>query len=212
MTATPQTSKDKSESTDSALATSELSRVVGARVRELRLNLGMTMAAFAADAGISLGMLSKIEHGQTAASLTTLARLAATANVPFTALFRGLDEEHDLVIVRADERHEIIHAGSGIGRMYQDLGSLRGPTRTVEPMIARLTEADEVFPLYQHAGIEFLYIFSGSMDYGYGDKSYRLNPGDSVHLHGEVAHGPTALHELPVEFLSLKVYPTATDQ
>ena len=46
---------------DSPLTTAELCRVVGSRVRELRQALNMTMSAFANDAGISLGMLSKIE-------------------------------------------------------------------------------------------------------------------------------------------------------
>ena len=86
-----------------AVSTEKVCRVVGSRVRELRQSLNMTMSAFAAGAGISLGMLSKIEHGQSAPSLSTLVRLAATARVPVTALFRGLDEEHDLVIVRAGE-------------------------------------------------------------------------------------------------------------
>ena len=73
----------------SSLTTAEVCRVVGNRVRELRQALNMTMSAFAAGADISLGMLSKIEHGQSAPSLSTLVRLAAAAQVPVTALFRG---------------------------------------------------------------------------------------------------------------------------
>ncbi|MYI15852.1 MAG: helix-turn-helix transcriptional regulator, partial [Acidimicrobiaceae bacterium] len=98
-----------SEALASPVTAAELCRVVGSRVRELRQAMNMTMSTFAAEAGISLGMLSKIEHGQSAPSLSTLVRLAATARVPVTALFRGLDEEHDLVIVRAGEGHEIHH-------------------------------------------------------------------------------------------------------
>ena len=186
----------------------ELSRIVGERVRELRTDLNMTMAAFADAANISLGMLSKIEHGQTAPSLSTLLGLAEAAQVPFTALFRGLDEEHDLVLVRAAERHEIIHEGSGPGHGYFDLGALRGPSRTIEPMITRLTQASDVFPLYQHPGIEFIFVMTGAMSYGYGGKVYDLFAGDTVQFRGEVAHGPIEILELPIEFLSIKVYPS----
>lgn len=192
------------------LTSADVCRVVGERVRELRQSLGMTMAVFSEDAQISLGMLSKIEHGQTAPSLATLVRLANTAGVPVTALFRGLDEEHDIVIVRRGEGTEILHEGSGPGRLYQDLGSLRGPTRIIEPMITTLTEKDETFPLYQHPGVEFIHMLEGSIEYGYGAGTYVLNPGDTMQLHGEVAHGPTRLVEVPVVFISLKVYP-ATD-
>ena len=191
-----------------ALSTDEVCRVVGGRVRELRQSLNMTMSAFAAAAGISLGMLSKIEHGQSAPSLSTLVRLAGAAAVPLTALFRGLDEEHDLVIVRAGEGHEIHHEGGGPGRLYQDLGTLRGPNRVIEPMITTITEPGGMFPLYQHPGVEFIHMLEGSIDYGYGNQTYRLEAGDTMQIHGEVAHGPVRLVGLPIRFISIKVYPT----
>lgn len=186
----------------------EVCRAVGTRARELRLDLGLTMAKFAEQAGLSLGMLSKIEHGQTAPSLATLVRLASAAGVPVTALFRGLDEEHDIVIVRKDEGHEILHQGSSPNRIYQDLGSLRGPNRVIEPMITTLNSIDEEFPLYQHSGVEFIHILSGSLEYTYGGRSYLLGEGDTMQLHGEVAHGPVAVPDGPVRFISIKVYPS----
>ena len=191
----------------SPLTTVELCRVVGSRVRELRQALNMTMSAFASEAEISLAMLSKIEHGQSAPSLSTLVRLATTAKVPVTALFRGLDEEHDLVIVPAGEGHEIHHDRGGHDRLYQDLGALRGPNRVIEPMITTITEPGGVFPLYQHPGVEFLHVLEGSLYYGYGGKAYLLNTGDTMQIHGEVAHGPVELVELPIRFISIKVYP-----
>lgn len=186
---------------------SDVCRAVGTRARQLRLDLGLTMAKFAEQAGLSLGMLSKIEHGQTAPSLATLVRLASAAGVPVTALFRGLDEEHDIVIVRKDEGHEILHEGSSANRVYQDLGTLRGPNRVIEPMITTLNGIDDEFPLYQHSGVEFIHILSGSLEYTYGGANYVLNEGDTMQLHGEVAHGPASVPNAPVRFISVKVYP-----
>ncbi len=187
----------------------DVCRVVGERVRDARRALGLTMAQFAEVAEISLGMVSKIEHGQTSPSLSTLTRLAHAARVPITAFFRGLDEEHDVVIVRAGERMEILHEGTREGHVYEDLGSLRGPTRIIEPMMVTLESGDEVFPLFQHEGVEFLHMLEGAMDYGYGPTNYRLEAGDTIQIHGEVAHGPVELVDLPVCFLSVKVFPAA---
>lgn len=189
-----------------ALTADEVTRVVGERVRELRLGLGLTMERFAANADLSLGMLSKIEHGQTSPSLTTLTNLANAAGVPFTAFFRGLDEERDAIVVRAGAGLDISHQGEGPGRSYEDLGALRGPIRHIEPVLVTITEPGEVFPLFQHAGVEFIYMVEGVIEYGYGSKRYELRPGDSMQLHGEVAHGPTALVSLPIRLLSLKVH------
>ena len=93
----------------------------------------------------------------------------------------------------------------GPGRVYRDLGSLRGPTREIESLYVTITAPDEVFPLFQHGGVEFIYILEGCVEYGYGTKRYVLNAGDSMQFRGEVTHGPTALIELPLRFLSLKV-------
>jgi transcriptional regulator with XRE-family HTH domain len=194
---------------NSPLTTQEVCKVIGERVRDLRLNLGLTMERFADQAGLSIGMLSKIEHGQTSPSLSSLTSLANAAGVPFTAFFRGLDEEHDAVIVPAGKGLEIAHEGGHAGRTYQDLGALRGPKREIEPVLVTITGPDEVFPLFQHAGVELIHMLAGVVEYGYGAKRYVLRTGDTMQLHGEVAHGPTALIELPVQFLSLKVHPAA---
>jgi quercetin dioxygenase-like cupin family protein len=50
-------------------------------------------------------------------------------------------------------------------------------------------------------------MLEGKVEYGYGAKRYVLKPGDTMQLHGEVTHGPTALLDLPIKFLSLKVHP-----
>ena len=199
----------KDDEVGHVFSSDDVCRVVGERVRDARRALGLTMAQFAETAEISLGMVSKIEHGQTSPSLSTLTRLDHASRVPITAFFRGLDEEHDVVIVRSDERMEILHEGTREGHVYEDLGSLRGKTRIIEPMMVTLESSDEVFPLFQHEGVEFLHMLEGAMDYGYGPKNYRLGAGDTIQIHGEVAHGPVQLVELPVRFMSVKVFPAA---
>ncbi len=201
----PEAPRTVSDSRTGRLTTDEVCESVGRRVRELRVGMGLTMEQFADAAGLSIGMLSKVEHGQTSPSFSTLISLADAAEVPFTAFFRGLDEERDAVIVPAGQGMEIIHEGAGPGRVYHDLGSLRGPTREIESLYVTITEPNEVFPLFQHGGVEFIYILEGCVEYGYGTKRYVLTAGDSMQFRGEVTHGPTALIELPLRFLSLKV-------
>jgi len=192
--------------TPEKLTPDEVCQVIGERVRERRLALGHSMERFADICGLSLGMLSKIENGQTSPSIGTLTRLANAGDVPLTALFRGLDEEHDAVIVPEGGGLEIAHEGGGDGRTYHDLGALRGPNRQIEPVLVTITEPDEVFPIFQHAGVEFIYMVAGTVEYGYGSKRYILTRGDTMQLHGDIPHGPTALLELPIQFLSLKIH------
>lgn len=191
------------------LTAEDVCKVVGLRVRELRLANEMSMERLAEVSGVSIGMLSKLENGQTSPSIATMTTLANTVGVPLTALFRGLDEEHDALVVPDGSGHLIEHEGGGDGRTYHDLGALRGPVRHLETVLITITKPDEVFPLFQHTGVEVLYVLEGRMEYGYGSKTYKLGKGDTMHIRGEVPHGPVATVELPVKFLSIKTQPAA---
>src|ERR1035437_4354536 len=74
--------------TDTA-ATGNLERYLGNTIREIRLSHGLTIADVANLAGISRGMLSKIENAQTATSLEALSRLAQALGVSLATLFRS---------------------------------------------------------------------------------------------------------------------------
>jgi transcriptional regulator with XRE-family HTH domain len=187
---------------------SQLSWVIGNHVRTRRKELGLGVGQLAERSGISKGMLSKIENAQTSPSLSTIERLAAALDMPVTALFRGLAEERDAVFVKAGSGPEIVRQGTRAGHTYQLLGSLRGPHKRVEPLLVSLTEPAEVFPLFQHPGIEILYMLAGRLEYSYGTQSYLMEPGDTLQFEGDIPHGPTQLIELPIRFLSVTVFTT----
>ncbi|MDQ4036928.1 MAG: XRE family transcriptional regulator [Actinomycetota bacterium] len=187
----------------SALAES-LGAIIAERVREFRHGHGWTVGMLARKSGLSKGMLSKIENAQSSPSLATLARLSTALSVPVTAFFRGLSEEHDLVFVKAGQGQDIDHKGSGPGHRYQMLGAMRAPHDSLEPMLVTLTERSEMFPLYQHAGTELIFMISGKMEYCFGSSRYVVEPGDAIQFVGEVLHGPGELITLPIQFLAVK--------
>jgi transcriptional regulator with XRE-family HTH domain len=184
----------------------QLGRVIANHVRSRRLEIGLTVGQLAQRTGISKGMLSKIENAQTSPSLSTLERLSSALDMPVTSLFRGLAEERDAVFVKAGTGPEIVRKGTRAGHTYQLLGSLRGPYKRVEPLLVSLAESTEVFPLFQHPGIEMLYMLDGIMEYSYGREHYRMEKGDTLQFEGDIPHGPTKLIKLPIRFLSVTIY------
>src|SRR6266542_4255146 len=137
-----------------------LGAVIAERVREFRLQLGLTVGQLAELTSLSKGLLSKIENAQASPSLATLARLSEALQVPVTAFFRGLNEEQDVMFVKAGRGLDIEHKGSGVGHRYESLGIMRAPSNTLEPLRVTLTERSNTFPLYQHAGTELIYMLS----------------------------------------------------
>ena len=181
--------------------------MVGAQVRALRQTLDMTLADLAQAAGISTGMLSKIENGQTSPSLATLQALAGALNMPLGSFFTTFDEKRDATFVKAGQGLTIDRRGTSKGHQYQLLGhGVRSPVR-VEPYLITLDEGSDAFPIFQHEGTEFIYMLQGRVAYAHGDQTYDLEPGDSLFFDAGAAHGPLELKSLPAVYLSIIVTP-----
>ncbi len=188
-------------------AENSLESAIGTQVREFRQKLHMTVVELAKVAGLSAGMLSKIEHGLTSPSLNTLQNLARALHVPVTALFRRFEEERDASFVKAGKGLKIERRGTRAGHQYQLLGHTVGKSIGIEPYLITLTAESDVFPIFQHAGVEFIYMLSGEVGYRHGAKTYILRPGDSLFFDADTPHGPEALRKLPIRFISIIVYP-----
>jgi len=181
---------------------------IARRLRDYRLDLDWTMTQLAGRSGVSKAMLSKIENAQTTPALTTLSRIGDALAVPVTAFFRGLDDEQDMLHVKAGQGLDIQHRGSGAGRSYQSLGRMRFPHDRLEPTLVTIERDDETFPMYQHGGSELIYVVQGRLEYCYGRRVVMLEPGDSLQFLGEVLHGPGKLVKLPIRMLSVKAVST----
>lgn len=184
-------------------AENALEMAIGRQVRHYRKQQGLTIADLCRRTGLSAGMMSKIENGNTSPSLATLRSVSTALNVPVTALFREFEEQRDATFVKAGEGLAIERRGTRAGHQYQLLGHSVHSDVSVEPYVITLEKESEVFPIFQHAGVEFIYVLRGSMIYRHLNATYKLTPGDSLFFDADAPHGPEELVELPVQFLSV---------
>ena len=180
-----------------------LEMAIGRQVKRYRKQLGLTITDVCGRTGLSAGMMSKIENGNTSPSLATIRSLSTALNVPVTALFREFDEQRDATFVKAGHGLSIDRSGTRAGYQYQLLGHSVHSDVSVEPYLITLEKKSEVFPIFQHAGVEFIYVLQGSMIYRHLNATYSLAPGDSLFFDSDAPHGPEELVDLPVRFLSV---------
>ncbi|MYH59304.1 MAG: helix-turn-helix domain-containing protein [Boseongicola sp. SB0675_bin_26] len=185
-----------------------LERAIGREVRAFRHQRGMTVSDLASFTGLSAGMLSKIENGRISPSLTTLQSLASVLNVPLSSLFTSFDDTREAVLTRSGSGVETTRAGTRAGHQYNLLGHLGNNTSgvVVEPYLITLAEQSDVFPTFQHDGIEMLYMLEGEVDYRHGDRIFSLKPGDTLFFDADAPHGPEVLVKLPARYLSVISY------
>ncbi|MBO1325783.1 XRE family transcriptional regulator [Acetobacter sp. TBRC 12305] len=184
-----------------------LEESLGAQVRQLRRRAELTGGDLAAAAGISLGMLSKIENGQISPSLATLQAVCRALSVPLSQLFATAEEQHDCSFVKTGQGVAIERRGTKAGHHYRLLGHLLSGPVVMEPYLITLDEDAQPYTSFRHQGVELLYMLTGRVAYRHGEEIYEMGPGDTLMFDSQAPHGPEKLIETPMTYLSIIVYP-----
>lgn len=187
--------------------TRSVEQEIGTEVRRLRKSLDLTVTELGAAAGISAGMLSKIENGTISPSLSTLSALAHALNVSISDLFAETDERRDCSFVRAGSGVRIERRGTKAGHLYDLLGHSLAGEIGVEPYLITLKTDAQPYTNFRHAGVEFIYMLSGKVRYRHADRTYLLEPGDALFFNSAARHGPEELIKAPMTYLSIIIYP-----
>jgi transcriptional regulator with XRE-family HTH domain len=184
-----------------------LEKCVGTSVRNLRIRQNLTIAQVAEQAGISGGMLSKIENGQISAGMDTLSRVSRALGSSMAMLFRTYDVPAGAAhLVNAGEGMPFLRQGNRAGHTFKHLSFNQGPTKLYDYFLVEIDQQSESLPTSEHLGVEIIHLLEGCMEYRIGQDLFVLKPGDTLTLNGEVLHGFERLIQLPIRFLCTIVY------
>ena len=155
----------------------------GARLRELRLKRGWTMAELACRSRLSKAFLSRLESGGRQASIAAALTLSRIFGVSLASLFESEPAAVPCVVVRAAEADTRSVNGlkyvtlSHAGRFFN-----LQPIKVIVPLSRRGEEH------YQHDGEEWIYVLTGALTLSLAGKTYDLEPGDAAHFDSRLAH------------------------
>ena len=184
-----------------------LDRFLGNTIHQLRLQHSLTLAEVSEKAGISRGMLSKIENGLSSTSLDTLEQLSNALGVTLSRLFQSYNLPSSTAqFVKKGQGMEVVRRGTRSGHTYHLLAYDQGPQKLFDPFLITLEDAEEEFPSFEHAGTEFIYMLEGELEYRVGDEVFALEPGDSLTFRGEIPHRPEKHSKMPIRFLAIIHY------
>ncbi len=181
----------------------QLEASLGQVVREFRKRTGVGISELARRAGLSPGMVSKIENGAISPSLASIRAVSRALQVPVTTLFREFDDVSDAAFVRAGEGTRVHRSGMSIEHEYWVLGQTTAKGIAVEPYLMTYTDSSQVLPFLHRAGTQFIYVLEGELSYRHGTRTYRMSPGDSLLFQADVPHGPEELLKTPVRYISV---------
>jgi len=164
---------------------------IGKRIKEIRKNNKRTINDVAISAGVTAGLISRIENGRTIPSLPVFLKIVGALETEMIDFFDGIPRAngHNFLVTRKDELSIIEKEDEAVGFTYnyifgKQLNSVgfESVLLEVEPNSKRDKVMTDAF--------EFKYILTGECYYEIGDQEVLLKEGDSIFFDGRIPHVP----------------------
>lgn len=187
---------------------------VGERLKYLRKANGLSQRQLASRSGVTNGLISMIEQGQTNPSVASLKRILDAIPMTFSEFFSMEYPHQDKVFFRSTELREINPVR--VFRIDDDAASflsLRQVGDASRHTLQMLHEtyapgADTGTELYTHEAEEAGIIISGEIELSVGEKTQMLGPGDAYIFDSRIPHRFRNLGEAPCVVVSACTPPT----
>jgi transcriptional regulator with XRE-family HTH domain len=190
------------ERTDAGRAARPESPDIGDALRVRRHELGWSLRDLADRLGCSPSLISQIERGRANPSVATLYSIVQALDVSLDELLfnerRATTTEPPPggPIQRANERHRI-RLASGV--LWERLTTVSEPGVEFLHVTYEVGGASSPANAFQrHAGHEWGYVLSGSLQVTIGFRQYLLEPGDAISLDSTTPHRLANIGDVPV--------------
>lgn len=155
-----------------AKTTPDIDTLVRRRLRELRVQRGLTLQEVGERAGIDVSTLSRLESGKRRLALDHLPRLAQALSVSTDELLQAPPTPDPRVRGTAQTHH---------GVTYWPL-TRQGPAGGLHAFKVRVSARRRTPPaeLPVHEGQDWMYVLSGRMRLILGERDFTIDPGQAV--------------------------------
>ena len=190
------------ERTDSGRAARPESPDIGEALRVRRHELGWSLRDLADRLGCSPSLISQIERGRANPSVSTLYSIVQALDVSLDELLfnerraTATEPPPGGPIQRGSERHRI-RLASGV--LWERLTTVSEPGVEFLHVTYEVGGASSPADAFQrHAGHEWGYVVSGSLQVTIGFRQYLLEPGDAISLDSMTPHRLANVGDVPV--------------
>lgn len=176
---------------------------IGLRIREIRMQRGLSLADMASRTGLSKGLLSKIENFRAVPSLPVLVTIARNLHVSMVELVGGIGEKDTpaYMLVRANEG-PLIERDDAQGFGYRMLLSRQTGPALFEAFVLTVMPGAKRRRVTT-SGEQFIFMLNGKVNFQLGRDTLELRTGDALFFNGRTSHVPLNPYEKPASLLAL---------
>jgi len=166
-------------------ATNEIGPAVGANLKRLRTERGLSLERLARASGVSRAMLGQIELGQSTPTINVLWKIARALDVPFSALINA--QTGPAAMVMSAARARVLRSVDGAFQSRALFPTDR--PRIVEFYELRLAPmAEERADAHPPGTVENLVVTAGRCEIGVSGEKKMLGIGDAILFEADVPH------------------------
>ncbi|MBR0157088.1 MAG: helix-turn-helix transcriptional regulator [Clostridia bacterium] len=148
---------------------------IGARIKGLRLKLGLTQEELGARTELSKGFISQLERNLTSPSIATLADILEALGTDLASFFAA-GEANEKVNFTPDDMFEKTDDELGSSILWLVPNAQKN---ALEPILVTIAPGGATLEDDPHEGEEFGYVLSGSVVLIIGARKLKLHKGDS---------------------------------
>ena len=156
---------------------------IGKRMKELRIQYGLTQQELADRSELTKGFISQLERNQNSPSIGTLLDIIQCLGTTPAEFFT--DEEPEQIVFEKDDYFEKI---SEDGNKMIEWIIPNAQKNSMEPVRLTLKPGGSSDTHLPHAGEEFGYVLKGTVRVFYGGRTYTVRAGESFYFQAGKKH------------------------
>lgn len=172
-------------------------KIIGKKIRQMRMAKDMTLAQLAEEIQKTKSYLSQVERGLIEPSIKALRLLSKALDVPM--FYFLMDNKVHRGIVRKEDRKRLNFSNSSL--TYELLSPDLNHEMEVVQVTLKPNSSTYEEPI-SHKGEEFILILAGTMEIQIVDESFILEEGDSIYFMGSIPHKTTNISQENLVFIS----------
>lgn len=164
---------------------------IGKQIKKIRKDQKKTLSETAQKAGVTSGLISRIENGRTIPSLPVLLNIITALEMEVSEFFKEMHQiQGSNFIVSRKETYEIIEKEvEAKGFIYRHIFGKQLSSLGFESVLLEVQPGSKREKIATDA-FEFKYVLSGECYYIIGNEEVLLKEGDSIFFDGRVPHCP----------------------